>query len=604
MSRQLLRVFGSRGNQTIPFVPGSPGQQQATSENLLNYFTPFIIVASIGVGIGVLTLLVALILCCTRCCCNCPCKGEPDPEFDWKIVRVCIVGLCILVLVGAFIGLFGGKTVSESVRTSMDRVQSVLTTFFDALVALADVATRVGVNSQTLTDLQTQVGAMKNTVGTASIYVTPVDTARLGLLYGAMSVGMLAAVGFGIGALLKRKEILIVSLTSAVIAIVMAWVSFAINYPMAVLVDDGCVTIQDILQSGTFNVNGFNFLVQCLPRSLFTDADNAVFNRAISVGQSLVNDESNINSNTGISYFNPITVSMAAINATNGNMTLLAPILASQLNATLNVIQTPPCSTAAACAQDSNLLSDVSLFNVTSIAATALSQLQNCSQVQSLLSTLNDTICQQLVVGILLTFVGNIIVGSLLIPAGIMSIFVAQKFPNRSSAAMLKSRIMVIFVIQFFQSLVAVLSECNKYWAELLIAILSVVGGLLGFLFLQIPMNKLDWDKPAQIFLSLCLMIVELGLCAGWAWLFANAIINNMACTQQLLAQVNLPSFSFNIFAGSCNQSSYSHTMVLSILAGVCMGLCFTGALLAACLAGSIACGTRLNLQDSDYELD
>merc|ERR1711991_779828 len=107
----------------------------------------------------------------------------------------------------------------------------------------------------------------------------------------------------------------------------------------------------------------------------------------------------------------------------------------------------------------------------------------------------------------MLTFVGAIVIGSLLIPMGIMGLYVAQKFPNRSPQARTKSRIMVIFVFLIFHCLVAVLAEVNTWWLEYLVVIGTIVGGALGLLLMLIPMNKWDWEIKSQVTLALLLCL-------------------------------------------------------------------------------------------------
>merc|ERR1711991_489761 len=212
----------------------------------------------------------------------------------------------------------------------------------------------------------------------------------------------------------------------------------------------------------------------------------------------------------------------------------------------------------------------------------------------------------------MLTFVGAIVIGSLLIPMGIMGLYVAQKFPNRSPQARTKSRIMVIFVFLIFHCLVAVLAEVNTWWLELVTVIATLVGGVLGFLLIIIPMNKWDWKISSQVLLSLFMAVYLLACLAGWAYLMYQAVLNNIACgqaaTNLATTVLNLPSFgvpgSLQQLVPVCSQTEYSHSIIVAIFAGTGCIMTLMGGFFSIVLAGKIACGTPLNLGDSDYELD
>lgn len=117
-----MRVFGARGSQGLPWFPAT-GTTTAPVDTMA-YLEPLIIVCGIAGGIAVIVFLVALILCCCRCCCNQPCKGNTDPENNYLILRIMVVCLCVLVLIGAFLGLFGGKEVSHALRETVDDAQA------------------------------------------------------------------------------------------------------------------------------------------------------------------------------------------------------------------------------------------------------------------------------------------------------------------------------------------------------------------------------------------------------------------------------------------------------------------------------------------------
>merc|ERR1711991_242190 len=184
----------------------------------------------------------------------------------------------------------------------------------------------------------------------------------------------------------------------------------------------------------------------------------------------------------------------------------------------------------------------------------------------------------------MLTFVGAIVIGSLLIPMGIMGLYVAQKFPNRSPQARTKSRIMVIFVFLIFHCLVAVLAEMNTW----------------------------DWKISSQVLLSLFMAVYLLACLAGWAYLMYQAVLNNIACgqaaTNLATTVLNLPSFgvpgSLQQLVPVCSQTEYSHSIIVAIFAGTGCIMTLMGGFFSIVLAGKIACGTPLNLGDSDYELD
>jgi hypothetical protein len=143
---------------------------------------------------------------------------------------------------------------------------------------------------------------------------------------------------------------------------------------------------------------------------------------------------------------------------------------------------------------------------------------------------INNNICNDLVVGIVMVFCGAIVIGTLLIPMGIMGLYVSQKFPNRSAAARVKSRILVIFVFLFFHCLVAVLAEVNTTWLEMLVSIGTLVVSFFGFIFINIPMNRLDWRICSQVLLAVFLMVLMLTCLAGWIYIFYYAVLNNISC--------------------------------------------------------------------------
>ena len=377
------------------------------------------------------------------------------------------------------------------------------------------------------------------------------------------------------------------------LAIIVAWIAFGVNYPLAVLLDDGCVSLQGYLTDGSVQISGATIIIGCIPESdLYNPVDN-VYSAAINLANDLANEETIINIVRPGSFV-PITTNATAINATYNNIMLGSPVIDSQLAATVAAVGSAPCNGNCGTAQFNSSLAN---FTLVARAANALSRLSNCGPIQAVLNSINNDICNQLIVGVMLTFVGCIVIGSLLIPAGIISLYVAQKFPERSSAAKLKSRIMVIFVFQFFLSLVALLGEIRTTTAEILVCSFSIAGGLFGFLFLNIPMNKYDWPKAGQVLFSLFVMIIELGILGGWIYIFYIAVVNNIYCTEQITG------YSVNLFGipGSCDQSLYAHSLITAILAGTLMFNALMGSLLALCLGGSIACGTELNLRDSDY---
>lgn len=599
----MLRVFSNRGTQGMPFIP-TPAPTAGTTTPAptpIEYLTPMIIVCAIGVGIAVICVIVATIIWCCRCCCKRCCKGDPDPERNFLALRLIMVALCLLVLAAAFMGLYGGLMVSTVLRTTIDDTIFALTTYINAIAQLNQLSSSVGLTLTALQGIATALQTMYSYVQLAQRYMTPVDTIRLSLLYSSMAVGMLAAIGLGLGAMLRRKETLQVSFVSACVAIFVAWISFAINYPLAVLLDDSCVTLQQVLSNYQINLGGTTFLVGCIPNSLLSPLIEDLFRVTLQVANNTRNAEVNINGNNP-NNFNPLTINVNLINATYPSPALLNAELRTEINATNLAVASSPCLNT--CVVGTTFPGNFTLLQNCSSAAGALATLANCSLIQKVLDDIQLQACNSLIVGVLLTFIGAIFIGSLLIPAGLMGLYVAQKFPNRSAAARTKSRFMVIFVWQFFHCLVCVLGEVNKSTAELVTSILSVAGGVLGFALLIIPMNKLDWKTGSQVALSIFLGLYELGLLGGWIYILYYSASNNYVCTQAVLNAntiVDLTGFFGNPI---CNQSQYSHTMVTSILAGIACGITFTGGFLGLVFAIKICQGTSLNLADSDFELD
>jgi hypothetical protein len=183
---------------------------------------------------------------------------------------------------------------------------------------------------------------------------------------------MLAAIGLFLGAILRRKEVrividivfvvkclqvIVVSLCSATIAIVIAWFSFAVNYPLAVALDDSCVTLQSVLSNTVIQLNGIQFLIGCLPPgmlgvlccffcfffffetlslALFVDLNGNATQAAVLLAQQLQNAEINANNNNP-SNFNPISISSAAHQ--NLTMVALSSLMNSSLLATVTAVQ-------------------------------------------------------------------------------------------------------------------------------------------------------------------------------------------------------------------------------------------------------------------------
>ncbi len=391
---------------------------------------------------------------------------------------------------------------------------------------------------------------------------------------------------------------------------------------MAVAIDDSCVTLQQVLANTLLSVNGIQFLIGCLPPALFVDINGNASQAAIFLATRLQNAEQNANL-INPSNFNPLTISSAAHQSVGVNMTALSQLMNSTLLATVTATASPPCSSTCV---SGSFFSDLGRYRNLTEAVAALVTLQNCADIQRILDSLNGSVCQDLVVGILMVFVGAIVIGTLLIPMGIMGLYVSQKFPNRSAAARVKSRILVIFLFLFFHCLVAVLAEVNATWWELLITIGTIVVAALGFILINIPMNRLDWKIGSQICLALLLMVFMMACLGGWIYLFYYAVLNNVACAG------SVTSFAGQIFQTLgqqipvCNQSQYAHSLIVCIFAGTAMGMSALCVLLSLvfgikqrkkCLfffwklnffppfsACKTGCGTPLNLEDSDYELD
>ena len=598
--RDLLRIFVSRGTQGMPYIPTpAPNGTTTPAPPPLVYFEPMIIVAAIGAGIGLICLLTACFIWWCRCCCKRCCMGTTDPERKFLGLRVIVVGLGVLVLTAAFVGLYGGRAVSISLRATVDALIVSLSSFGRALTMVNRVAASFGFSTGDLAAIQVEVAQFAYYVGLAQHYFTPVDAVRLGLLYSSMSLGMLAAIGLGLGALRRRKEVLTVSFVSATLAIVFAWVTFAVNYPLAVTLDDSCVTLSQVLANTVLTVNGVQFLIGCLPPALFTQLNSAAYQGALLLAQSLANEEANANS-VNPNFFRPITASVAAMNASFPSIAGLSLALNSTVIATDLAANSAPCLGACYSAQFASSLDQMRNL---SDAVAGLTTLQNCTDIDRILTAVNSNVCNDLVVGIIMVFCGAIVIGSLLIPMGIIGLYVSQKFPNRSAAARVKSRILVIFTFLFFHCLVAVLAELNANTVELVVVIGTLCVAALGFIFINIPMNKYDWKIGAQMALAFLLMLLLLACLAGWIYLFYYAVLNNVSCSQSVSS---LPALIFQTLGQAipvCNQSSYAHTLMICIFAGTAMVMTGLGSLLALVLAVKIGCGTPLNLADSDYEL-
>jgi len=607
--RDLLRLFPDRGTQGMPFIPtaGPTGGPATTTPTVLEYFTPMIIVAGIGIGIGIVSCLFACVLWFCRCCCKRCCKGQSDPERSYLIIRLMIIALGFFVLAGAFIGLFGGRSVSFALRDGIDVIIAAIEKYGSALVTLERVASAAGLPPNDLTAIRQAIQDFGNLILLARQYFSPVDAVRLGILYSSMSVGMLAAIGLGLGACLKRKEILGVSFVSATLAILIAWFTFGVNYPLAVTLDDTCETVRQVVGQAVI-VNGVEFIVGCLPESLFTSLNEAARSSAYQLADLLESGENQANSmGNGTVFFDPITVSRTALNATFPNFTAFSVLLETQYNNTDTTWRASPCLTS--CTDGINLFGEtfdqrlISFFNV-SDASKALVVLQNCTDIELLITNIRDSLCTELTTAILLTFVGAIVIGSLLIPMALMGVYVAQKFPNRGPAARVKSRILVIFCFLFFHCLVAVLAEVNTWWLEYLVVIGTIVGGALGLLLMLIPMNKWDWEIKSQVTLALLLCLYMCALLAGWIYLFYNAVLNNIACGQDTFSFTQSIVTPFDPLIPVCSQQEYAHSLILAIFAGTATAMSGLSALLCLVLAYKIGCGTPLNLESSDYELD
>jgi hypothetical protein len=115
------------------------------------------------------------------------------------------------------------------------------------------------------------------------------------------------------------KKVIVVSLMSATIATIIAWFSFAVNYPLAVCLDDSCETLQQILQNTVLNINNIQFLIGCLPPALFTYINGNATQGAFQLAQQLLSGEQNANL-LNPANFNPITVNPSA----HQNITIVA----------------------------------------------------------------------------------------------------------------------------------------------------------------------------------------------------------------------------------------------------------------------------------------
>ena len=148
----------------------------------LEYATPLIIVAAIGAGIGVLVLLFACFIWWCRCCCKRCCMGDTDPERNYLCIRLFVLGLGLMVLAAAFVGLYGGKSVSTSLRTTIDSMVLSLTNFGHAITILTDVAASYNFPVGDLAAIRSIISNFALYVGIARQYFTPIDAARLGIL--------------------------------------------------------------------------------------------------------------------------------------------------------------------------------------------------------------------------------------------------------------------------------------------------------------------------------------------------------------------------------------------------------------------------------------
>jgi hypothetical protein len=183
--RDLLRVFDARGTQGMPFIPTpSPGNNQtaAPTPTPLEYFTPMIVVAGIGVGIAVIVLLFACFIWWCRCCCKRCCMGDTDPERKYLALRLIVLALGVVVMAAAFIALYGGKSVSTSLRSSIDAFILSLTNFGYALRVVKEQAANFGFNIGDLSSIEALIYQFAQYVQLAQKYFTPVDAARLGIL--------------------------------------------------------------------------------------------------------------------------------------------------------------------------------------------------------------------------------------------------------------------------------------------------------------------------------------------------------------------------------------------------------------------------------------
>jgi len=248
--REMLRFFDSRGSQGFPI--GVFTGSNSGSETVQSYFTPLIIPAAIGVAIAIIACVVACIIACARCCCNCCCKGDPDPERKFLAMRIIVGALCCLVVAASFLGLAGGVLVTEGLRDGVDDLIDAVFQLKTSLQRLIDSASEIGFESDDLQAIVDTIDDMENTLRGASSLMTPFDCARLVLVYIAMSLGMLAGLTLGFGVLSRRKQIVITGFIVCLIAIFIAWLSFAINYPTAVLLDAVVFEANDCLPNAAF----------------------------------------------------------------------------------------------------------------------------------------------------------------------------------------------------------------------------------------------------------------------------------------------------------------------------------------------------------------
>lgn len=145
----------------MPFIPTPPPANATgpppTQPPPLEYLTPLLIVAGIGAGIAILTFLVACVIWWCRCCCKRCCLGETDPERKFLCLRLCQLGMALLVMAAAFIGLYGGRAVSISLRNTIDVMVLSLTDFGRAITVLNQVAARYNFSTGDLTSVQSLI---------------------------------------------------------------------------------------------------------------------------------------------------------------------------------------------------------------------------------------------------------------------------------------------------------------------------------------------------------------------------------------------------------------------------------------------------------------